>query len=190
MKIKVTFVSTKPVFLTDARGNTKELPVGSEITLAQWTALKSDSARAKFKRVERNLAAEKAAERAERFQSTIYTLDQLDQIPNDKVRADALKLAALWEHSDGAVVPFPGIVAGVDLHDPNHKTNYYVQGEGLTADLPPMWSTAGRMTQPVEKVYPAVDRRRYPYGYCTVTLRTALSRVLNGKDLFAWGEVR
>ena len=190
MKIKVTYVSTKPVFLTDARGNTKELPVGSEISVAQWAALKSDSARTKFERVERNLSAERAAARAERYVSTIYTIDEIDTIEDPEIRETALKLVALWPHTDAGVVPFPGIVAGVDLHDRDHKTNYYLLHQGLPAGLPPMWSTANRMTQRVEKVYPDHDKVTSPYEYCTITLRTALSRAMNGKDLFAWGEVR
>jgi hypothetical protein len=129
-------------------------------------------------------AAAKAAKRAERYVSTIYTLTELDQIPDLEQRVRALKLAALWEFTDGSVIPFPGVVAGEDLHDPDHKTNYYLCGANIAEPLPPMHSTAGRLTQPVEKVYP--EKRNQTYRYCTVTLRTALARALQGQELFAW----
>jgi hypothetical protein len=135
-------------------------------------------------------AAAKAAKRAERYVSTIYTLTELDQIPDLEARIKALKIAALWEFTDGArVSAFPGIVADEDLHDPERKINYYIKGADFPVDTPPMFSTAARLTQRVEKVFP--DRAPYQtYRYCTVTVRTALTRAMQGQDLFAWGEVR
>lgn len=137
-----------------------------------------------------DLAAEKAAKHAERYVNTHYSLEELDQIPDPKAREAALKLAALWEQTDGGVVPFPGIVAGQDLHDHNHKVNYYLRGQGFTSQMPPMWASGGRLTQRLEKVYPHLKGTDHVYRYCTVSLRTALGRARNGKDLFAWGVER
>jgi hypothetical protein len=135
-------------------------------------------------------AAAKAAKRAERYVSTIYTLTELDQIPDLEARVRALKLAALWDFTDGAsVAAFPGVVADEDLHDPDRKINYYVKGADFPVDTPPMFSTAARLTQRVEKVFPGRAPHQ-TYRYCTVTIRTALTRAMQGQDLFAWGEVR
>ena len=135
-------------------------------------------------------AAAKAAKRAERYVSTVYTLTELDQIPDLEARVRALKLVALWDFTDGASVSaFPGVFADEDLHDPARKINYYLRGADFPVDTPPMFSTAARLTQRVEKVFP--ERAPHQtYRYFTVTLRTALTRAMQGQDLFAWGEVR
>jgi len=133
-------------------------------------------------------AAAKAAKRAERYSRTVYTLEQLDLIPCPEARERALKLVALWEFTDGGVVPFPGVSADVDLHDPDGKINYYLCPVGFTVDMPPMHASAGRLTQRVEKVFG--PQGPGTYRYCTVTLRTALGRAMRGQDLFAWGVER
>jgi hypothetical protein len=133
-------------------------------------------------------AAAKAAKRAERYSRTVYTLEQIDQIPCPEARERALKLVALWEHTDGGVVAFPGVSADVDLHDPELKINYYLSPVGFNPDLPPMHASAGRLTQRVEKVFG--PQAPGSYRYCTVTLRTALGRAMRGQDLFAWGVER
>jgi hypothetical protein len=52
MKIKTVYVATRPVFQTDARGNTKELPVGHEVNEKQFLTLTKNQ-QAKFTAVQK-----------------------------------------------------------------------------------------------------------------------------------------
>ena len=188
MKVKITYVSTKPVFLADARGNIKELPVGSEITPAQWAALKSDTARAKFTRIERNLAAERAAVKqardAARYSVTVYGPDELNSIPDSAARERAHRIAAAWAVAVPQV-PFAGVCCNEDRIDPEHKDNWYLLGSHWPADLPPMFTSNNRLTQECAKVLGYQPETR-GYRYFTVTLRTAWDRIKAGKELFAY----
>jgi len=135
-----------------------------------------------------DLAAAKAAKLAESVQHTVYGPDELNEIPDEKIREKALAIAALWPHSDGGVVPFAGVVRGVDLHDPDKTDNYYLYDGTWNHTMPRMHASAGRLTQNIEKVY-HVAPKPGAYRYCAVTLRTAFSRMRHGKDLFAWDTV-
>ena len=140
---------------------------------------------AKYQTLRREIIAneEKVAARDKCY--TVYTLDILSEIPDPAVAAAALELATLWERTDAADVPFPGVCVGVDRHNPNRDLNYYVHGALLATDTPPMHRNNGGLTAPTPHHGPG-----HPYKYGSVTVRTALSRAKSGKDLFAWGVER
>ena len=188
MKTKITYVSTKPVFLADARGNIKELPVGSEITPAQWAALKSDTARAKFVRTEKSVGRV-------RFSGGVVTdLPVVDGVVKTSfapgefhllplaVRDLVNEVAELWPAACPEI-PFPGV--GVSPYDGGDgHLAWWINGQGLPATATPMLTTSNHMCGRTSKRSLAAGG----YPWRTASLLKVAERLRGGRPVFATAE--
>lgn len=186
MKVKTIYVSVKPVFLADARGNVKELPVGSEITPAQWVALKSDAARAKFTRTEKSVGRARFGGTARDLPviggvvKTTFVKGEYDLLPSG-VRDLVNEVLPLWAAACPDI-PFPGVEVGEYLGD-KHLT-WWIFREGLPVTATPMLTTANRMCKPVAKR----ERRVGQYPWRTAALLKVAERLRSGRPVFSSSE--
>ena len=127
-------------------------------------------------------AAEHAAYVA-RYDVKYYGPDELELIPHDKEREEALRLAAIWATAEPSV-PFPGVKHAYDGHAHDGSYAYYLSGEWIPAGLPPMFTKNGRLT--------SGGKRRghlaaggYGYDFSTPKVGSALSRAMRGLPLFS-----
>jgi hypothetical protein len=135
-------------------------------------------------RVAEMFKAAEVAKKAVQVAEAVYALGELETIPDAEVRERCLKLAALWAVAEPNV-PFPGVGCWEDRMAKDGRLNWYLDGENLAGDLPAMFTNNGRLTQDRARLkHPA---GRLGYRYSTVTVRTALQRVLKGKALFNYG---
>jgi predicted TPR repeat methyltransferase len=143
-------------------------------------AIAADNARVAdlFKAAE---VAKKAADLAH----AVYTLSELETIPDAEVRERCLKLAAIWAVAEPNV-PFPGVGCWFDRMAKDGRFNWYLHGDNLAGDLPAMVCSNGRLTQDRAKRGGPVGRLGYRYS--TVTVRTALQRAMKGKPLFNYAD--
>jgi len=188
MKTKTIFVATKPVFLTDSRGNTKELPVGSEITPAQWAALKSDTARAKFEKVEKSVGRVRFSGGVvtdlpviDGVVKTVFAPGEYDLLPL-AVRDLTEEVATLWAVAYPEI-QFPGVEVGTYQGGDKHLT-WWVWGGGLPANAAPMFNTSNRLCAPIAKR----DRVQGRYLYRTAALLKVAERLRAGRPVFATAE--
>jgi hypothetical protein len=121
------------------------------------------------------------AKRATQMAHAVYTLTELETIPDAEVRERAIKLAALWPIVEPNV-PFPGVGCWEDRLAKDGRFNWYLDGENLAGNLPAMITNNGRLTQDRSRLRQPNGRRGYRYS--TVTVRTALQRAMAGKALF------
>jgi len=143
-------------------------------------AIAADNARVTdlFKAAE---VTKKAAQVAE----AVYTLSELEAIPDAEVRERCLKLAVIWAVAEPNV-PFPGVGCWYDRMAKDGRSNWYLDGENLAGDLPAMVTNNGRLTQDRAKLNAPTGRLGYRYS--TVTVRTALQRAMKGKPLFNYAD--
>ena len=142
-------------------------------------AIKADNAR-----VSQIFKAAEVDTRKARVADMAFALDELDMIPDPEVRERAIKLAALWAVAEPNV-PFPGVGCWYDRMAKDGRSNWYLDGENLSGDLPAMITNNGRLTQDRARLNQPNGRRGYRYS--TVTVRTALQRLMKGKELFNYG---
>jgi hypothetical protein len=169
----------------------------TKLTSAQAYAaqVKADRRAAAAERRETGIAADnarvadlfKAAEvkKAAELAHAVYTVNELETIPDAEVRERCLKLAALWPVAEPNV-PFPGVGCWFDRMAKDGRFNWYLDGENLKGDLPAMITNNGRLTQDRAKLHGAAGRLGYRYS--TVTVRTALQRVMKGKAIFNYAD--
>jgi len=187
MKTKITYVATKSVFLTDSRGNTKELPVGSEITRAQWAALKSDTARAKFEKVEKSVGRTRFGGFARDLPvidgvvKTGFAPDEFHLLPL-AVRELTEEVATLWAASCPEI-PFPGVAVSPYDGGDGHLA-WWIRGEGLPATATPMYTTSNHLCSVGAKR----NRVAGVYPYRTPSLLKVAERLRAGRPVFATPE--
>lgn len=169
----------------------------TKLTPAQAYAAqaKADRRAAALERREAGVAADNARvtelfqqgaepKRAAQLAHAVYTLAELETIPDPEVRERAIKLAALWPIVEPNV-PFPGVGCWEDRLAKDGRFNWYLDGENLAGDLPAMVTNNGRLTQ--DRARLKHPNGRLGYRYSTVTVRTALQRAMKGKPLFNYG---
>lgn len=121
------------------------------------------------------------AKRASQLAYAVYALEELDTIPDPEVRERAIKLAALWTIAEPEI-PFPGVGCWEDRMAKDGRFNWYLDGENLAGNLPAMFTNNNRLTQNRSRLnHP---NGRLGYKYSTVTVNTALKRIMAGKPLF------
>lgn len=108
--------------------------------------------------------------------NTLFTVDQFDQIPDEKIRQMAYQVAALWPIAVPGV-PFFGIAYKADDLRKGHN-NWYLAGSDWPSNTPAMVRNNGKLT--------AKTTLRQSYRFRTVTVRTALAHIKAGRDLFAF----
>lgn len=139
-------------------------------------AIQADNAR-----VAQLFAQTDETKRAAKLAHAVYTLGELEAIPDAEVRERAIKLAALWPIVEPNV-PFPGVGCWEDRLAKDGRFNWYLNGENLPGSLPAMLTKNGRLTQ--DRARLKQPNGRLGYRYSTVTVSTALQRAMKGKPLF------
>jgi hypothetical protein len=170
----------------------------TKLTTAQAYAaqVKADRRAAAAERRETGIAADNArvadlfkaaevAKRAAELAHAVYTVNELEAIPDAEVRERCLKLAALWPVVEPNI-PFPGVGCWEDRMAKDGRFNWYLDGENLAGNLPAMVCSNGRLTQ--DRVKRNVPVGRLGYRYSTVTVRTALQRAMKGKAIFNYAD--
>jgi hypothetical protein len=184
MKIKNVYVATRPVYLTDARGNTKELPVGHEVNEKQFLTLtKNQQAKFTAKTVQVGRARFAAGTWAELpldaagARKRSYARHEFHLLP-PAVRELIEEIDPLWLAETGFALP------GVGIHEyrgDDHLT-WWIEGTLLPANLPPMYATTGRPCAALPKRNPS------PYRYHTAALLKVAERLRGGRPVFAYAE--
>jgi hypothetical protein len=191
MKTKTVYVATKPVYLTGARGATKVLPVGHELTEREYRAL-NDARRAKFTAktvtvgkptfVHMTVGQIPAEARIDDGGSWHVGADELHMLQGD-VRALAEENRALWcaAHPD---IAWPGLMTGAYHGDPERRLTWFMDSHALAAHLPPMYA---QQDVPC-KLSTKKERARRGYQYNTAALTKTTERLRRGAEIFAYAE--
>lgn len=186
MKTKTVYVATATVYQTDKRGNTKVLPVGTEIAAKVYETLTANQ-KAKFEAVVKNTGRV-------RFSGGVVTdLPVIDGVIKTVFRPGEYHLLpvevhnlvneveALWTAAHPEI-PFPGV--SVDEYCGDRHLTWWIWSNGLPATATPMFSTSNHMCALKAKR----DRVGAVYQYRTASLLKTAERLRSGRPVFATAE--
>lgn len=169
----------------DIRLVRRVLTKGAKTPTERRVAQRYQALRREIVALETERATEHAAYVA-RYDVKYYTPSELELIPHEKERDQAIRLAAIWDVVE-PTIPFPGVKHAYDTHQHDGSYAYYLCGEYIPAGLPPMFTLNGRRTLG-GKAKGHLAAGGFGYEFSTPKVGSALSRALRGLPLFCKGD--
>lgn len=184
---KSYYVASTVVYLQDSRGNAKVLEPGTEITEREFKALNAPR-QAKFTRVEKEVGKPRVAKMLHSdlpvfngVAQTAFASGEFHLLKGE-TRDLAEECAQLWAVAYPEI-PFPGVNIGRYNGGERHLT-FFLSGEGIPENLPPMYSTSNKLCKRMPKKH--VVEGAYPYT--TASLIKVTERLRSGRPVFAYSE--